>query len=58
MLHLENESVTETLRQKIEKNPLFNPRRAFDILDDDQDGFISIFDVSRELISCCGIHIL
>jgi len=46
--HLENEAIIETLRQKIERSPHFNPRKAFEILDQDGDGYISLLDVRKK----------
>jgi len=48
-LHLENESIVEALRQKLARDPRFDTHRVFDLLDRDQDGFITIYEL-REIM--------
>jgi len=35
----------EALRQKLARDPRFDTHRVFDLLDRDQDGFITIYEV-------------
>jgi len=48
-IHLENESIVEALRQKLARDPRFDTHRVFDLLDRDQDGFITIYEL-REIM--------
>ena len=44
-LHLENESSTEALRQKLNKKGSFNVHDAFNLLDINEDGHITADEV-------------
>ena len=45
ILYLENEAVVEALRQKLHRTKNFNIREAYEILDMDRDGYLSLFEV-------------
>lgn len=54
-LHLENESVAESLRQKIERRPSFSILEAFQAVDRDRNGYIT-FDEFQSVLENYGIY--
>lgn len=50
-LHIENESIAESIRQKLDRRPYFNLYEAFKAVDRDQNGFITLDEFSAILTS-------
>ncbi|CAG9319322.1 unnamed protein product [Blepharisma stoltei] len=54
-LHLENESVAESLRQKLERRPYFSKTDAFQCVDRDRNGYLT-FNEFENLLQDYGIY--
>ncbi|CAG9334623.1 unnamed protein product [Blepharisma stoltei] len=55
-LNLENETVAESLRQKLERRPLFSKTDAFQSVDRDRNGYIT-FNEFENLLQDYGIYV-
>jgi len=42
---LENEAIIEALRQKLTRNKSFNIKAAFEMMDLDRDGYLTLLEV-------------
>jgi len=45
MLYLENEAIIEALRQKLSRDKQFHVRKAFETMDLDGDGYLTLHEV-------------
>jgi len=49
LLYLENEAIIEALRQKLARNKGFNIKVAFEMMDLDRDGYLTLPEVIYEI---------
>lgn len=52
-LHIENETIAESIRQKLDRRPRFNLYEAFRAVDKDQNGYITLDEFSA-ILTCHG----
>ena len=58
VLHIENETIIEALRQKLQKNKSYNLKDLFSFLDSDKDGQITLYDVNAVVLTMVDLTLL